>query len=97
MQKLKGKRGFAVIQLIPGIIIALVVVAMVSGLGGLVLSKMAGISGIDANVASALNVSATTILGINTTWLSIIITVAMAVVLILMIFLVYQIRKGGRE
>jgi hypothetical protein len=95
-----NKKGFGMIGQIPFIAVILVIAAIAVGMGGLVLSSISKTTGLDATVASNLNSSANTILGINTTWLPVLIPVAMAVVIIGLLFLLFQFSgnkgMGGR-
>jgi flagellar biosynthesis protein FlhB len=92
---IKGKKGVSLNE-IPMVVIILVVAFIVVGMGGLILSSISKTSGLDTTVAANLNSSANTVLGINTTWMPILIPVIFAVVIIGLLFLLYSSRNAGR-
>ena len=83
--KALGKKGFEVGQLYQFVLL-IVLVGLILGVGVLILDKFASSTGITAAAGTAVNNTVTAISPIATTWLPLIVTVAvLSIILVLVI------------
>ena len=75
------------------LVLMLVLIGMILGVGILVLDKFGGSSGVGADASAAINQTADALTPIASTWLSLIVTIA---VLAIILTLVIKSFRGGR-